>query len=137
VIRVVVGEADPKLSVDLCFVCRGGVAQGVQQATERVHHRVDVVSAEPLVHAVVTGEVGQSCLRDRALLLHFLAPCHYQYGIGACFQGCSMTGELAFALGDRSLRRLNGGSVVRLCVFQRRQGLLDPRGVECLCQPRV
>ena len=53
------------------------------------------------------------------------------------FQGCSMTGELAFALGDRSSRRLHGGSVVRLCVLQRGQGLSDPMGGECLSQPRV
>ncbi len=41
-----------------------------------------------------------------------------------------MTGELAFALGDRSSRRLHGGSIVRLCVLQRRQGLLDPVGFQ-------
>ena len=50
-----VGEADAELAVDLCFVCWVGVAQGVQQATERVHHRADVVSAHPSVRAVVTG----------------------------------------------------------------------------------
>jgi hypothetical protein len=48
-----------------------------------------------------------------------------------------MTGELAFAFGDRSSRRLHGGSVVRLCVLQRRQGLLDPTGGECFGQPGV
>jgi hypothetical protein len=36
-----------------------------------------------------------------------------------------MTGELAVALGDRSSRRLHGGSIVRLCVLQCRQGLFE------------
>ncbi|HKS51043.1 MAG TPA: hypothetical protein VJS67_04160 [Pseudonocardiaceae bacterium] len=82
---VVVGEADAELAVDLCFVCRIGVAQGVQQATEGVHHRADVVSAHPSVRTVVTGEVGQPCLRGRALLLHLCAPGRHQCGIGAGF----------------------------------------------------
>jgi hypothetical protein len=82
---VVVGEADAELAVDFRFVCRVGVAQGVQQATERVYHCVDVVSAHPSIRTVVTGEVGQSCLCNGALLLDFLAPCHYQCGIGPGF----------------------------------------------------
>jgi hypothetical protein len=48
-----------------------------------------------------------------------------------------MTGELAFALGDRSSRRLHGGSIVRLRVLQCRQGLFDPLGSECLSRPRI
>jgi hypothetical protein len=86
---------------------------------------------------VVTGEVGQPCLGDGALLLHLLGPGRHQRGIGFCFQGCAVTGELAVALGDRSPRRLHGGPVIRLGILQRRQGLLDPMGGECFSQPGI
>ncbi|MDQ4103945.1 MAG: hypothetical protein M3186_09625, partial [Actinomycetota bacterium] len=75
---MVVGEADAKLAVNLPLVCWVGAAQGVQQATERVHYRVDVVSAHPSVRTVPASEGGQPGLRERALLLHLLAPCHHQ-----------------------------------------------------------
>ncbi|MDX6350907.1 MAG: hypothetical protein QOF84_5697, partial [Streptomyces sp.] len=89
---MVVGQAQPELSVDLGFVGRIGLPQQGQQAAEGVHDDADLITAhapgEP-AWEIDSGERGFGC---RPLGLYLAAPGSDERRVCPCLQGGAAPG---------------------------------------------